>query len=557
MKKILLVGSFGAVCALVGLWFLGRPAYRHYKEKRALELARTFAAKGDYRNASLSARQACQINPKNIEACRLLAEIAEKSHLPAALDWRKRLTELEPTVDNKILLAATALDVQGPPFGLATQVLDELAEAAKDKAPYYTVRAKLALRQSNPQLAEKYFAEAIRLEPNNETNQLDLAALRLGSTNSAALAEAHEALVKLRNNPQVGHVASHWLLAESLNRKDLKAAQEISNELISAPNATLDDRLEHLAILQQRDRAEAQTYLASLQKAAGTNALEIYTMTGWMLGHGLADEALRWHNELPQKTQDEQPVPLARVNCYQAKKDWTGLETYLQKQKWNELEFLRFAFLSQSALQQHQDAVADTRWRTAMHKGEDRLGSLAALLSLADAWGRTQAREDLLWAIAERFPTERWALAELKRLFMAAGNTRGLNKLYTTVMIYDSANKFAKNEVTATSLLLKINLADAHKSARELYNERPNDPVIASTYAYSLQLQNKTKDGLAVMEKLKAEELETPDIALYYGLLLSADGQTGKAARYFTLARTATLLPEEKELLAGGASGTH
>ena len=99
-------------------------------------------------------------------------------------------------------------------------------------------------------------------------------------------------------------------------------------------------------------------------------------------------------------------------------------------------------------------------------------------------------------------------------------------------------------------MLLKLNLSSAHELAKEIHVERPEDAVVTSTYAYSLHLQGRTKEGLTALEKLKPEALEDPPVALYYGFLLSAAGQTNKAGKYLELARQATLLPEEKTLLA-------
>jgi cytochrome c-type biogenesis protein CcmH/NrfG len=552
MKKILVTAGLLALVAALGLWFFGRPAYRHYKETRALEQAKRFAAKGDLRNASLSARQAYQVNPANLEACRILAETAERSRLPQALDWRRRIVELAPTTENRVTLAATALHAQSSPFPLASQILEELADSAKNVAAYHAVCGELALRSNKALQADKCYAEASRLEPTNQMHQLNLAVLRLHATNSTLAAEARTRLEGLRADPQVGHVALRWLVAETLTLKDLALANQYSSQLVADPKATLEDRLQQLAILKERDPANYRDYLAWLQKSALTNGPDIYPITMWMVGQHLADEALRWHSELPQKLQEDQPAPLARVNCFLAKKDWGGLETYLQKQKWGELEFLRYAFLSQAAAKQQHELVSDTRWRTAMQQGGDRLGALTALLQLSEAWARPQAKEDLLWEIANRFPHERWALVELGRIYVAGGNTRGLNKLYSMVANYDSANLIAKNELTATSLLLKIRLAEAHQAAKELYTQRSDDAVVVSTYAYSLHLQGRNKEGLAALEKLKSQDLEIPAIALYYGLLLTANDQSGKAARYFTLAQQSPLLPEEKELLAAG-----
>ena len=55
---------------------------------------------------------------------------------------------------------------------------------------------------------------------------------------------------------------------------------------------------------------------------------------------------------------------------------------------------------------------------------------------------------------------------------------------------------------------------------------------------------------MAALEKLKPEALETPSVAVYYGLLLSETGQTNKAGKYLGIAQKSELLPEEKALVA-------
>jgi len=169
---------------------------------------------------------------------------------------------------------------------------------------------------------------------------------------------------------------------------------------------------------------------------------------------------------------------------------------------------------------------------------------------LATKWGQEQAREDLLWRIAQRFPRDQWALRELERTYTLAGNTLGLNKVYSSMASYAPQNFVAQNNLAATSLLLKLNLPRTHELARELFTQHPEQAVIASTYAYSLYLQNRTREGLAVLQKLKPEDLENPSVALYYGILLTAVGEGNKASPYLRIAQDSSLLPEEKILLA-------
>ena len=107
-----------------------------------------------------------------------------------------------------------------------------------------------------------------------------------------------------------------------------------------------------------------------------------------------------------------------------------------------------------------------------------------------------------------------------------------------------------KNNLVATSLLLKTNLAQTCQWAAEIYAQTTNEPVIASTYAYAQHLQGRDADGLAAMQKLTPAQLQNPSIALYYGLLLAANGKNAEAAPYFQIARTqGQLLPEEQQLL--------
>src|SRR5260370_14886553 len=102
-------------------------------------------------------------------------------------------------------------------------------------------------------------------------------------------------------------------------------------------------------------------------------------------------------------------------------------------------------------------------------------------------------------------------------------------------------------------MLLKLNLPRAHELSKEIYAAHPEEPVIASTYAYSLYLRGRTREGLTVMQKLPPESLKAPAVALYYGVLLRAVGRGGEAEPYFALARGARLLAEAKALAQAAA----
>ena len=550
-KKIWIIASAAVVLALaVGIWF-GRPAYRSYKERRSVAQARAFFAKGDYANASVSARQALILNPNNLTACQIMASLAELARSPVVLDWRRRIAEIEPTVENKLILAASGLRYQSPPFAPSAQILEELPASATNLVAFHLVSAEMALKINRVRDAERHFIIAAALEPTNRLHQLNLAVVQLGATNQSLATAARAILETFRADTNLGPAALRSLVVDAIRRKDLDAAQTFSDDLLRQPRSSLEDQLQHLDVLKQSAAGALPAFIASLKQQHATNPPAIYGLAIWMVGNGLAHEAIAWIKALPEKIRAEQPVPLALNDCYVARKDWTALEEFLESQQWKDLEFLRFAYRSLAAEQRGETMAMEDHWRSAVREAAERPGALSTLVSLADRWHRERAKDDLLWRIVTRFPGEKWTYRELGRLYLAAGNTPGLNKLYGAMLGPNPNDLVLKNNLAATSLLLNTGLVQAHQFAREIFTAAPTNSVFVSTYAYSLHVQGKTAEGLTVLQKLDPAALAKQPVALYYGLLLWSAGKTNEAAPYLDTAAAADdLLPEEKILLA-------
>src|SRR6187402_3370700 len=93
-KTIIIVISCCTVVLLLG--FAGYRGYQVWKEKHWFGMAKDYAARSDGRNALLCLQQVVRFNSKNVEACRMMAEMHESSRTPAALLWRDRVMELAP-----------------------------------------------------------------------------------------------------------------------------------------------------------------------------------------------------------------------------------------------------------------------------------------------------------------------------------------------------------------------------------------------------------------------------------------------------------------------------
>jgi hypothetical protein len=625
--------------------WLARTPYRHFKERRSAALAQSFLARGDYPNAVLSARQAISLNPNNVAACRVMAGLADLTHSPAALDWQRRIVQTDPSTENKLQLAAIALRYQSPPFPLTAQILRELAPLTTNLAAYHVVAASWAVGMQRLDDAESHFETAARLEPTNQLFALNLAILRLESTNATKAVPARAVLDNLRTDATLGPPALRALVADRLAHKDVAAANVYSSQLLACAKATLADQLQQLGIVQQLNGGDFGARLQAVQQQAATNALAVAEVAAWMVANNLAAGEIAWLTNLPPRLQTEFPVRVALADAYLQSADWRALRDFTANGSWEEMDFLRLALLSRAwarlgmaddsladdlrgvmdflqtpprvrqasssrpaaanileadrdfvmpplvtatndlasndaplklnnmrshsqnreLVQRDLDAragsqlsaaqiVAHSSWSSAVREAGSRHSALTTLLKLTERWELPREREDLLERIAEKFPQERWAMQALEPLYLAAGNTAGLNRLYARSFALFPQDAGTKNNLAFTCLLLKTNLPQACQWAAENYAGNTNNPVAASTYAFALHLEGRNQDGLAVMQKLDAHELQQPDTALYYAVLLAATGATNEAAPFVKIARTKTQwLPEEKVLLATAA----
>jgi len=541
----------GAVIVLALAVFPGRSAYRHIKEMHSAAQAQVFFAKGDFRNAFLSARQALLINSNNVPACRVMVGLEDAAHSPATLDWCQRLAQLSPAITNKLLLASVGLRYQNPPYPLTTQVLGDLSATAADVADFHILSAELDLSLRRFEDAESQFEMTCRLEPTNRLFQLNLAVIRLSLTNAASATGARAKLKEFCGDTNLAPAALRSLVADRLLHNDATGALEYSKQLLPIPQATLNDRLQNLDILKRLQSPDFAAQLSALQQDSATNAIMAAQVASWMDANGFLPQTVQWLTNLPPAMQAQTPVRLALVDCHLNSTNWPALRTFTADGDWGEVDFLRLAFLSRSWTELGETLMAQGNWSSAVSAAGGRLGALNALLGLANRWGMKNEQVNLLQRILQRFPDAVWAQQDLEQIYYTSGNTRALYQFCSERLLFSPKSVELKNNVAATALLLKTNLTEAFRLAAEAYAGQTNNPSVVTTYAYALHLQGRTRDGVAALEKLKSGSLEKPSTALYYGVMLSALGQNARAAEFLALAEMdSRLLPEEKQLLA-------
>ena len=555
MRKILII-FLCSIAVLVG----GYAAYRGYKvwkQSHMISLARGFIAKSDVKNALLSLQQALRSNPQNVEATRLMAELSEAGRSPGALLWRSRVVGLNPkSVDDRFALARTALVMRD--YASATNALDGVSEDGKKTAPYHYLAGMVATTINQPTIAESHFIEAARLEPTNAAVQLNLAVLRLQQTNALVLANARNTLRDLCGNPILRCQALRWLAHDAIRYGQTNEALGFSRELLLDTNSVFSDRILRLELLQMTQNPEFKSALLTFQHEATNHLGKLSDLAMWLITKTGPDgprQALGWLKSLPMDIQTNQPSAMLIAQCHTSLRDWRGLQTTVSKQNWGELEFIRHAFLASAMRGLELIDTAKTEWQIALKDTQGRKESLVMLLQFADQEKWLNEKEDILWTIVNRYPSEKWAFRALSRNLYDNGRTRPLLVLFGQQLKANPSDLALKNNLAMAALLLDARELKPHDLAREVYEKSPTNSTFASTYAFSLYVQKKNVEALKVIEQLKPQELEAPSTSGYYGMILKANGNGAKAMKYFDLASKASLLPEERKLFEKARGG--
>jgi predicted Zn-dependent protease len=567
--------TFIIVLSCVAVLLAAYASYRGYRvwnNNHLMSLGHEFLAKSDKRNAVLAVQKVLRSDPNNLDAIRVMAQITDASRSPSALLWRSRVVELDPhSLQDRIALAQTALAMRD--YASATNALEGVDPAGKETAAYHNIAGAVDAAANKFDEAKTHFLDASRLDPQNPAPQLNLAVVRLHGTNALELEEARTALQRLASNPTNSSLrcqALRELTVDAMSHKHEDTALVLSRQLMQETNSAFTDKILLLEVLLETRNADFKPMLANFQRDAAPNSSKIYELATWEMAKTPPGDTLAWLRSLPMNTQTNQPTTLLVTEGFAASKDWRGLQVWLEKQNWGELEFLRHAFMSRALRGQELTDTAKTEWEQALNSAQGQKRSLIMLLGLssnpdnvalngqkqsfvmllrlAAQWNWVNEVEELLWTIVNRYPQEKWATDALTRILFAGGQTRSLMQLFTQELKRTPSDLAAKNNLAMTALLLNAKEFKPNDLAREVCQQDPTNASYVSTYAYSLLIQKKGLEAQKIIERLKPQELQDPVIAGYYGLILRANGEKTKARTYLDISAKAKMLPEEQKL---------
>jgi len=541
---------FGILLSLIfliaAIWG-GHDLYVRWQEKRLVRRATFDIEHGNERDASLAARSILEMKPSSAAAARIIAQLGERVGERSALDWRRKVVQLDShSVDDALALVRCA--VQFSDIATAERALAAVDENARNSAPYHEASALAAQFKHQDEKAEAEWNEALRLSPDDKSFQLQLGVLRLRAHEPERRGAGEAMLTALRSDPVERSAATRALISAGVMRKeDPRKLMELARELQAYPEATWNDRFVYLDFLHGLQDPQFSAYLTELEKTAPGKASSLAALLSWMAKNNLSLLALDYSKSLPAESLRNWPVPLAIADAHVRLRDWQNLEALTVKANWGRFEFLRHAYLARALRAQDKLAAAEHEWNAAV-KDATSSESLVLLIQPVSEWGWENETTDLLWALSKHPERQKDAFVALYQHYAKTTDTQGLYRVLVRLSELDSTNLNVQNNLAQVSLLLNANPEEARRAAADVYHKSPKNPAYMTTYAYSLLTQGNAKEALRIMSSLSEEQLGDPTISAYYGICLAA-ARNERARAYLELAQKATLLPEEKSLI--------
>lgn len=545
----LILGGLGALVIFVLLCWGGFRFYRHWEEGHLVRRARVFLDAGDLKTASLNARRALQLERSSVAATRLIAEIAERTNDPTALEWRRKVLELNPgSIDDALALVRGAMVFNDP--ATAEKTLASVAQAAAQKPAFHAAIARLAEMRKDWPAAEQAWTKAVALAPNETAYRFQLALLQLNLRDASKRAAGLATLEELRREPKEAALATRALVIDGIARHvPPEQSRDLAKELQALPTAPFSDRIMYLEILREMRDPDYDSYLAKLKTEVPANPTDLASLLSWMIRNQMSAEAIAFVGSLPTEQTTKWPVPLAIAEGYAQAKDWAQLERLTKTGNWAVYDFLRHAYEARAARGQEQQLAFRQEMEAAQKATGNNPQALSILAQTVGDWGWENEAVGLLWVLTKNPETRMAALEKLYAHYAKIADTAGLFR--TLTQYAESApNDTVLNNLAQISLLLGTDVERATRTAADLMAKDPANAVYASTYAFGLLTKGDTKGALKVMDGLSADQLRNPSVATYYGLVLSAAGEKEKARPFLKRSAETTLLPEEKALVA-------
>ncbi len=536
---------------------IGVLSVRHHRQQSAVQLAEQslvdFEA-GEYGRSSLAIRRAIQMAPKNPEVLRNVVVLAESSNSSEEIHWRGELADVDSTskAAHMVDLAGAALRHQR--YEDAARAVEEAREAGADSPAFYSVAGAVAIAGNRFADAEKAFARALELDPANPSHRLNLALTRVQSSDPAVASEARVELQQLTESGETQVAAARALVSAAKVQNDPAQVLEATRLLASLPKAAFPDRLMLLDAVKTASPSEVEPLLVQLKESAVSHPRDVALLMEWMGSNNRQEAVIAWSNELPPGTLQDSMVRASIAASLTELSRWQELLAFCQEQPWADIKYLRQAYLALAYKTEGDGGRFRAHWNASLTETGRSSARLLRLLRLSSQQQWLSEYPATLWAIGRQNKDPQAALLILYRIFEDEQNTQSMREVLKRMVEVNPDSGPLKNNVLFLSLLVGRDTSTILEESAKLVEADPGDPVYRSTHAFALLGAGEKSGALESAEKIPAESLSDPGIALTVALIHAANGQAAEAASMVPGIKTDGSPPPERDRyrLTGG-----
>ena len=172
-----------------------------------------------------------------------MADLLETAGAPTALNWRVRAANLDPRNASKRFHWAE-LAIKENNLSSAAEALDAIDEGSRNTADYHKLKRRPRVRSARDAArAEEEYSAAARLDPENRAVQMNLATIRLESTNGTVAGKPPAFHFNKSSTNAVLHLnALRQLLADAtfINQRARRSVMHRRSPKILPPLATTE-----------------------------------------------------------------------------------------------------------------------------------------------------------------------------------------------------------------------------------------------------------------------------------------------------------------------------
>lgn len=538
---------------LAGAYFVGKPAYKQWKQANALKMADEYAREGNMKGASLAFRKAIRANPDNVEVWEKVCDFLDQNGSPDVVGVRAQIVRLKPDdISAEIDYLQSAVKYKRR--ALARQLIADFPQSHAGDPRFLQAKGVVLADYGRKAEALEALQKAYEQNPDLPDLALQLSVAKIASEDALVRAEGLDALREMSKQPdENGAQALRELIADAARQKDMLALSVYSNRLAERPGATLRDRLIRTDFEISTNSLFAPLAIEELKRYGEKNPEMITPIANYLIGRGRLAEAKNWIATLPEEIQRTAGVQAAKFEVAVGSRDWDTAFSVL-RDGIGEVPISSEAIdFAQRALELHHtdDPEASATWSRALGLVKGSIPALNAFAKLARSQDWPDGLLQADWALVEVQPQRSEIWLEMIGMEKDRGNLSGVYQAISGALRgMPDEGSLRSNWVLVSVLLNKGNPADLLESASKIYEMAPQDPFTITAYAMALHNAGQFEAAANIINELSESDKQLPERSLYEGVIYASASMPDEAREALARAepQLPRMLPEENVL---------